>query len=360
MPWGPSRATRRSGGLAEAKDRMPKMRGVVAVLGATGYTGRLVAAELARRDRPYRLGARDPRRLAEVPHVSHGEVFVVDVTDPSGLDKFLDGADVLVNTVGPFSALGLPVVEAAVRKRVAYVDSTGEPGFMAEVYRRFAQAPIPLVPACAFDYIPGDLAADIAASDLGGTVDEVGVHYDISSMQPSRGTARSALGVLAQEPFALKRWRVTFPDRAHDAIEWPGGERVTVPRHVPGARVTVTMAVPVPLLPGWEFGAAALAWLSPFLRPLVELLPEGPTPAVRAAARYRVLAEATGPAGRAAVLCEGSDTYGVSARFLVEAAERLRGRGAMAPAEALEPAAFLDAVSGEDFRWRRVEAGTLR
>ena len=98
-------------------DKGPTMRGVLAVPGATGYTGRLVAAELARRDRPYRLGARDPRRLAEVPHVPHGEAFVVDVTDPSGLDKFLDGADVLVNTVGPFSALGLPVVEAAVRKR---------------------------------------------------------------------------------------------------------------------------------------------------------------------------------------------------------------------------------------------------
>jgi Saccharopine dehydrogenase NADP binding domain len=332
------------------------MGGVLAVLGATGYTGKLVAAELARRDRPYRLGARDPRRIAEVPRASHGEAVVVDVTDPARLDAFLDGADVLVNTVGPFVALGLPVVEAAVRKGVAYVDSTGEPGFMAEVYRRFADAPVPIVPACGFDYIPGDLAAAIAAGELGGKVDEVGVHYEVSSMQPSRGTARSALGVLAQGPVALKRRRVTFPDGARDAIEWPGGEQITVPRHVPGAVVTVTMAVSVPLLPGWEFGAATLAWLAPLLRPLVELLPEGPTPAVRAAARYRILAEATGPAGRVAVLCEGADTYGVTARFLIDAAERLRGRGAMAPAEALEPAAFLDAVSGEDFRWRRVPA----
>jgi Saccharopine dehydrogenase NADP binding domain len=329
-------------------------RGMLAVLGATGYTGRLVAAELARRDRPYRLGARDDRRLAQVPRAPHGETFVVDTGDPARLDAFLEGARVLVNTVGPFMTLGLPVVEAAVRNGVAYVDSTGEPGFMAEVYRRFADAPVPLVPACGFDYIPGDLGAAIAAGELGGKVDHVDVHYEVASMLPSRGTARSALGAIAQQPVALKRRRVAFPGAVRDAIEWPGGECVTVPRHVPGATVAVTMAVPMPLLPGWELGATALAWVAPLLRPLVELLPEGPAPALRVRARYRVLAEAAGPAGRAAVLCEGSDTYGVTARFLIEAAERLRGAGAMAPGQALEPAAFLDAVSGDDFRWRRV------
>jgi hypothetical protein len=327
---------------------------MLALLGATGYTGRLVASELARRAKPYRLGARDAGRLAALPRAVDGEAFVVDVTDSARLDAFLDGVDVLINTVGPFTALGLPVVEAAVRNRVAYVDSTGEPGFMAEVYRRFVGAPVPVVPACGFDYIPGDLAAAIAAAELGSQVDDVGVHYEVDSMLPSRGTARSALGVLAQGMGALKRRRVTFPDGTRDAIEWPGGELVSVPRHVRGAAVSVTMVVPPVLLPGWELGVGAMTWLAPFLRPLVELLPEGPPPALRALARYRVLAEANGPAGRAAVLCEGSDTYGVTARFLVEAAERLRGSGAMAPAEALEPISFLDAVSADDFRWRRI------
>ena len=329
--------------------------GLLALLGATGYTGRLVAAELARRDRPYRLGARNPQRLAEVPRAARGEAFVVDAGDPTGLDAFLQGVEVLINTVGPFSELGLPVVEAVARNRVAYVDSTGEPGFMADVYRLFAAAAVPIVPACGFDYIPGDLAAAIAAGDLGGKVDRIGVHYETHSMLPSRGTARSALGVLGQGPLRLKARRVAFPGGDRNAIEWPGGERITVPRHVPGAEVSVTMIVPVPLLPGWQLGVAAMAALAPLLRPFANLLPEGPPQALRAAARYRVLAEASGPAGRAAVLCEGSDPYGVTARFLVEAAQRVRGSGAMAPAQALEPAAFLDAVSGADFRWRRID-----
>jgi len=329
---------------------------LLAVLGATGYTGRLVAEELARRHRPCRLGARNPNRLAKVPRAPEGEPFVVDVHRASELDAFLDGVTVLINTVGPFTALGLPVVEAAVRNAVAYVDCTGEPGFMAEVYRRFGDAAVPVVPACGFDYIPGDLAAAVAAADLGGEATEVGVHYEVDSMLPSRGTARSALGVLAGDAVVTRRRRVAFPDGVRDAIEWPGGERVTVPRYLPGAAVTVTMAVPALLAPGLAQGAALMPWLAPFLRPLVDLLPEGPPPALRAMARYRVLAEATGPDGRAAVLCEGSDPYGVTAQFLVEAAERLRGKGAMAPAQALDPVPFLDAVSSERFRWRRVAA----
>ncbi len=328
--------------------------GVIALLGATGFTGRLVAAELARRSRPYRLGARSLERLARISRSERGKPFTVDVNDRARMDEFLEGATVLINTVGPFMELGLPVVEAAVRNGVAYVDSTGEPNFMEEVYRRFRESSVAVVPGCGFDYIPGDLAAAIAAADLGGTVSEVGVHYEVRGMLPSRGTARSALGMIGQQRVAVKRRRVMFIDGDRDAIEWPGGERVTIPRHLPGAMVNVTMLVPSLLVPGLAFGAAAMGSLAPLLRGLVNFMPEGPPRGLREMGRYRILVEAMGPAGRAAVVCEGSDPYGVTAQFLVEAAERIAGTGAMAPAEALDPETFLNAVSGELFRWRRL------
>jgi short subunit dehydrogenase-like uncharacterized protein len=281
---------------------------------------------------------------------------IVNVRDAAALDAFLAGAEVLINTVGPFAELGLPVVEAAVRNRVAYVDSTGEPAFMSEVYQRFANASVAIVPACGFDYIPGDLAAAIAARDLGGKCERIGVHYETNAALPSRGTVRSALGVLGRDTVsALKARRVTLPEGTKDAIEWPGGERVTVPRHVPGAEVSVTMIVSGILLPGWQLGAAVMATFAPMLRPFADFLPEGPPAVLRAAARYRVFAEATGPSGRALVVCEGNDPYGMTAKFLVAAAARITGSGAMAPAQALDPAAFLDAVSSADFRWRRIE-----
>ena len=40
---------------------------MIALLGATGYTGKLVAAELTRKGVAHRLGARSPEKLAQVP-----------------------------------------------------------------------------------------------------------------------------------------------------------------------------------------------------------------------------------------------------------------------------------------------------
>jgi hypothetical protein len=316
------------------------MTGVIALLGATGFPGRLVAAELAARSRPCRIGARSLDRLSRLPRGDRTETFSVDVKDAGQLDRFLEGANVLINTVGPFKEFGLPVVEAAVRNGVAYLDSTGEPNFMEEVYQRFRDAPVPVVPACGFDCIPGDLAAAITAADLGGAVTEVGVHYEVRGMLPSRGTVRSGLGMLGEQQVVLTRTRVRFIGKERDAIEWAGGERLTIPRHVPGARVRVTMLVPGLLVPGLVIGAGAIGLLAPVLRGLVNLMPEGPPPVLREMGRYRILVEALGPVGRAAVLCEGSDPYGVTARFLVEAAERVAGTGA-----AFDPESFLNAVS---------------
>jgi len=326
---------------------------VIALLGATGYTGKLVAAELARRQLPHRLGARNPEKLATVP--SDAERCVLDVGEAARLDAFLDGADALISTVGPFQRLGMPVVEAAVRNGVGYVDSTGEQEFMTEVYERYADAEVAVVPGCGFDFIPGDLTAAVAIGDLAGPPTEVAVHTAAMTI-PSRGTARTTVemaDMLAVDDVHVRR--VPFPDRVRAAVEVPFGD-VALARHAQGARVVTTLVMPPAV-------ASVVRRLPPLLSrlgPLVERLPEGPPEAIRRRARFQVLAEAIGPEGRRAVYCEGRDVYGLTARFLVEAAQRLSGKGAMAPAEALDPEPFLQAVTGDDdhgaFTWRRMRA----
>jgi hypothetical protein len=305
----------------------------IALLGATGYTGRLVAEELARRQIAARLGARSPERLATVTALPESERFVVDVSSEARLDELLEGVDVLINTVGPFTQLGMPVVEAAVRNEVAYLDSTGETSFMEDVYLRFASASVPVVPAAAFDYVPGDLCAAVAASAIEGPVESVNVRYQLAMVVPSRGTAISGLGIIADGGQV-------------------GGERQTVPRHVSGADVTVDMGLPL----------GPLRAFAPVLRPVAGLLPEGPPAAVRRLARFTITATARGGAGESVVECSGRDVYGLTARFLVEGALRLGagegvGTGAMAPAEAFDPVSYLDAVSGPgptgELSWRR-------
>jgi hypothetical protein len=321
---------------------------VIALLGATGYTGKLVAAELARRNLPHRLGGRSPEKLAALP--SDAERFVVDAGDPGRLDAFLTGADALISTVGPFVRLGMPVVEAAARNEVPYVDSTGEQSFVAEVYERFAGAAVPIVPGCGFDFIPGDLAAEVAMATLHGDPSEVAVHTWAVTI-PSRGTARTSVEMADAMATEGRVRRVPFPGKVRTAIEFPFGD-VPLARHARGAHVVTTMVLPSAVAPI----ARRLPSVLSRLGPLVERLPEGPPERLRRRARFEILAEAIGPAGRAAVFCEGRDIYGLTARFLVEATQRLRGGGAMAPAEALDAEPYLQAVTGEDahgaFSWR--------
>lgn len=332
----------------------------VALLGATGYTGRLVAAELARRGVPHRLGGRSPERLAAVP--SPAERHVVDLADPASLDRFLDGADVLITCVGPFAQHGMPVVEAAVRTGTAYVDSTGEPAFMAQVYARFRDVQTPVVPACGFDYVPGDLAAAVAVEELGAAPEEVRVLYRLRSGAVSRGTARSALGAVGSARLRPRRIVLEGPDGPVTGIEVPWGEQVTVPLHVPGARVRTGIgagrlasraaSVVGPVVP---FLSPLSALAAPLLSRAVDRLPEGPPPERRGQAEALVVADARAAHRGARVAVRCRDVYGLTARFLVEAALTVDGRGALATAEALDPRTFLDAVSGEredgSFSW---------
>lgn len=333
---------------------------MIALLGATGYTGRLVAEELARLGVEHRLGGRSPARLEPLGAApGAGKTVVVDATDAGALDAFLAGASAVISCVGPFTQLGMPVVEAAVRNGVPYVDSTGETEFMADVYERFTSAAVPLVPACGFDYIPGDLAAAVAAAGISGKVRRVVVAYELSGVAPSRGTARTAVGAMRAAKVTSRSMRVRFPAGWRDVVEVPWGEQVTVPRHVPGASVAAGIVMPAVVAPALGVLSGALRVVAPVAERLVAYLPEGPTASQRRRSSFKVVAEAHGDGDAvASVVCEGSDIYGLTARFLVEAARRIGGAGGLTPAQALDPVPFLDAVTGEGptgtFLWRRL------
>jgi short subunit dehydrogenase-like uncharacterized protein len=136
----------------------------------------------------------------------------------------------------------------------------------------------------------------------------------------------------------------------------PLAEQVTVMHAHPRAPLVTTVG-----LPGATLTSRTLPRLMPRVRrPLqrvVEFLPPGPPAALRRRDRAHVLVVASGQHRTTAFHAELRDTYGLTARFLVEAALRIEGRGAMTPSQALGAEAFLDAVSGDDesgsFAWFR-------
>jgi hypothetical protein len=329
------------------------MNRTVALLGASGYTGRLTAAELERKGIAHRVGGRSKTRLADVP--STGERHLVDLASAESLDAFLDGVDVLITCVGPFAALGMPVVEAAVRNAVPYVDSTGEPAFMAQVYERFRTAGTAVVPACGFDYIPGDLGVAVAVEELGHPAEEIDVVYAMSGAKVTRGTALSGVGALTTTRPQLGRLVVAGEEGPVTAVRLPWGEELTVPLHQPN--VTVATGVGAPdwvtkvtqaLGPMTGHAAPLVRLAGPLLNRWADRLPEGPSEQSRSQASAKTYSVVRGAGGEARVVVRVRDVYGITARFLVAASQQITGTGAMATAEALDARSFLDSVAYAD------------
>jgi short subunit dehydrogenase-like uncharacterized protein len=280
----------------------------------------------------------------------------------------------VVNCAGPFALHGEPVVEAAIETGTHYVDTTGEQAFMKLVIDRHdaaaARAGVSVVCAMGFDYVPGDLAARLAAEGL-EPLDEVRLAYATRGFGASRGTLRSALGIIAAPwlvyrdgrwrgaPAVLEREQVEFPGPAGRqlCVTYPSGEVLTVPRHTE-VRDVVTLINATAFMP-----VKPAAPLTPFLVPGVKLAlrtplraglaaligrgTEGPEPAARAAMQFTILADARGPQGSRRVVVQGSDAYGLTAVTAVQGAflQAQRGydrSGALGPAAAFDAQAFFD------------------
>jgi short subunit dehydrogenase-like uncharacterized protein len=153
----------------------------VALLGATGFTGALTAAELAARapsDLRWALAGRNRDRLAAVrdrvvaahPDAPMPELVVADVQDASSLASLAASTRVLTTTVGPYVLHGEPVVAACARAGTDYLDLTGEPEFVDRTYvAQHATAVASgarLLHCCGFDSIPHDLGVQFTVQQL--------------------------------------------------------------------------------------------------------------------------------------------------------------------------------------------------
>ena len=110
----------------------------IVLFGATGYTGELAARALVDRGEKPVLAARSRDKLERLAGELDGglEIAEADVSRPASVRALVERGDVLVSTVGPFARWGGPAVQAAVASGAHYIDSTGEPEFIREVFER--------------------------------------------------------------------------------------------------------------------------------------------------------------------------------------------------------------------------------
>lgn len=342
---------------------------MIALVGATGFTGALVARELARRGLPAVWIARSGDRMDALASALGVDVErrVATPTDPGGLVTALAGSTVVIDTVGPFTQLGEPVVAAAIDLGAHYVDTTGEQGFMRAMLDRHdaaaRRASVAVLCACAFEYAVGECVAAVALHGFDEPA-EVDVYYVVMGGAVSHGTAKSALRVAAEggvrlQDGALVRERleagsVAVPgaDKPRTVISVPGGEALHLPQHARVRSVRTWMAVPPPTA-RWLAASPLLAALKlgPVRRladRLVDARVREPSPEQREAARFVVLARARAGTREVWRSVTGRDPYALTAALTVEAAARLssppRALGVSSAAAAFDPAAFLAGV----------------
>ena len=147
----------------------------IIVYGATGYTGRLVAAHLLKtygvgKDLAWAMAGRSADKLAEVRAEIGAPaslpLVVADAADPKSLTAMVARTKAVISTVGPYQLYGSPLVEACAAAGVDYVDLTGESHWIAKMIPAHEAAAkksgARIVFSCGFDSIPFDLGVYFA------------------------------------------------------------------------------------------------------------------------------------------------------------------------------------------------------
>ncbi len=358
----------------------PAARDEIVIYGASGYTGKLIAAELASRGMPMILAGRNRAKLEAVAaglgETVEARVAAVPVDDAAGLRELLGPVRVVIACAGPFTLHGAPVIEAAARSGTHYLDTTGEQPFIRDSFDRWgpiaADSGAALVSGFGFDYVPGDLLAALTAEGL-GRIEEMTIAYSVHGLGVTRGTALSALEMIKGgdvewrrdrlQPGSMRAGRGDFafpePIGSQRVGRYPSGEQITVPRHVDVGTVRTVielrglLGAPLGPLAGPVMTGSAYAMRTPLrglLGKAITRLPEGPSASDRQAARFTLVCDARTAEGTRRGVLRGRDVYGLTAKIIAEGAARMAApgfdrSGGLAPAQAFEPREFVDALA---------------
>ncbi len=330
------------------------------IYGATGYTGQLIAREAVARGLRPTLAARSPEALGRLGDELGLRTVTVSLDDGENLARALEGHVAVLHCAGPFSLTFAPMVAACLRRRVHYLDITGEIAVFETLARRDAdatQAGITLLPGVGFDVVPSDCLAAHLARRLPGAA-RLTLAFEASG-GISRGTALTMVlnvgrggavrrdGRIVPVPLAWKTRQVDFGEGPRHTMTLPWGDVATAYHSTGIGNIEVYTSVP----PGRIRLLRGLRWLAPFagwgpirrlIAGMVRRRVTGPSGAARAAGHSVCWGQVEDDAGRRATArVRGPEGYTLTALAAVRAAERVvAGRapaGYQTPATAFGP-----------------------
>ncbi len=185
----------------------------IVVFGATGFTGALTAEYLARNAPAglrWALAGRNPSKLEQVrgrlsvidPACADMSLLQAEADDISSLRAVAEATRVVITTVGPYIRYGEQLVAACAGAGTDYVDLTGEPEFVDQMWLSYHEqaerSGARIVHSCGFDSIPYDLGVQFTVEHL---PEDVPISIDgfmRTKASFSGGTYQSAIEILSR------------------------------------------------------------------------------------------------------------------------------------------------------------------
>jgi short subunit dehydrogenase-like uncharacterized protein len=328
----------------------------ILVYGSYGHTGRFIVNELI--DKGFRpiLSGRSASKLKSASAAHRNVEFrAAPLGDAIAMDRAFKGVDAVINAAGPFAFTAAPVIAAAVRAGVHYLDVAAEPDVSASTItgenERARAAGIAIVPSTGFYGGLGNLLATVAMGDW-PEADEITLAFSLSSWKPTQGTratieagasrrdGRRMVFVngnleLRGDAAPISEWNFPSPVGRQTVLgEFTTADCLTISRHLRTRAIKEYMTL------------APLDDLSdPDLAP-----PQAVDARGRSAQTFLLEAVVRSGASERRAVARGQDIYAVSAPLVVEAARRLlseprRWRGIVTEAELGDARSYLTALT---------------
>lgn len=227
---------------------------MVTVYGAYGHTGKFVVNELLKRGLTPVLAGRSREKLDVIGALfSQLETRLASVENSNELDDALKGAVAVINCAGPFLDTAAPVIEAALRKRIHYLDVTPEQQSVIDTHEQFTEAAknkeIVILPAMAFYGGMADLLSTSAKGDW-ANADKIDIATALNSWMPTIGTrltgkrntnrrltfSNNALQFI-KDPLPTRTWKFPAPFGLLDVEGFPLSEIITISKHISAAEI---------------------------------------------------------------------------------------------------------------------------
>jgi len=330
----------------------------VVVYGAYGHTGRFVVSELHRRGWTPILSGRDAAKLDALATEYLGlEMRPASVDDAAALDRALKGAAAVINCAGPFASTSGPVIEAALRAHIPYLDVAAEIEANIDTFALYAdrarEAGVVVVHAMAFYGGLGDLLATAAMGDW-TSADEISIAYGLDSWLPTAGTL--VAGQVSRQRRDGRRvvfgnGKISYTTGAAPVVEWsfpePLGKQQAVSEFTMADTVTISRHIQVPEIRSYMTLAAVKDLTDPSQK-----APAASDASGRSSQTFVVEVIARRGSDERRAVASGRDIYAFTAPLVVEALARVVGGqvatpGVLTAGEAFDARDFLASLSPE-------------